>query len=191
MKRFDLYFLAPRWVHIAHVGRSDVVFDPSNVTDGVGAIGVDDHWRRACDEAVGLAGAATASEGAEMKLVMGSVTDYFRPTAGHTLCEMLVSNGPHSKFEWSRDRVTWWTPAYSSGADHYGGSAASWPRDYGATDDERKFLSFWGLRSPSIAQPVFEVLGEMTLDGSSWTDSQGPGGTLGRFMTLRRQRKAP
>ena len=65
---------------------------------------------------------------------MGNVVDYYRPIAGKSFCEMLLSNKLH---QWSSDGLNWVTPAYTS-VDHLGGSEIDWP------SDGRKYLSFWG-----------------------------------------------
>jgi len=67
------------------------------------------------------------------------VVDYFRPTSGNSLCDMLASSTKH---EFSPDEVTWYTPTYL-GRNHLGGSAKAWPRD-NVPGDERAYLSLWG-----------------------------------------------
>ena len=64
---------------------------------------------------------------------MGSVIDYFKPIAGKTYCEMLLSFKLH---EWSSDGSNWVTPKYYYA--HLGGSATEYP------SDGRRYLPFWG-----------------------------------------------
>ena len=68
-----------------------------------------------------------------LKLVIGSVVDYFKPIKGRNYCEMLQS---HSLHQWSPDGVDWVIPSYYN--NHLGGSASWYP------SDGRQFLSFWG-----------------------------------------------
>jgi len=68
-----------------------------------------------------------------IKIVMGSVVDYFKPVEGKTYCEMLQSYKLH---QWSSDGKNWVIPLYYS--NHIGGSANGYPTD------GRTYLSFWG-----------------------------------------------
>jgi len=68
-----------------------------------------------------------------LKLVMGTVVDYFRPVVGKTFCDMLNSNNLH---EWSNDGLNWVNPVLYN--HHLGGSAHNYPFD------GRQWLSFWG-----------------------------------------------
>jgi hypothetical protein len=82
-----------------------------------------------------------------VRVEMGAVTDYFRPVAGTTVCEMLVSASSH---EASSDGVTWYTPPYyptSASLDVLGGSDTDWQQAAGGSTDVRRFLSFWGSKS--------------------------------------------
>jgi hypothetical protein len=69
---------------------------------------------------------------------MGSVVDYFRPMANHTLCDMLSSFRKH---DWSNDGVTWRTPDHQTA--NMGGSEKWWPRKH-VLGDNRWYLSMWG-----------------------------------------------
>jgi len=69
-----------------------------------------------------------------LKLVMGTVVDYFRPVVGKTYCDMLNSRKAH---QWSSDGQNWVTPLFYS-LPLLGGSADFWP------SDGRTWLSFWG-----------------------------------------------
>ena len=69
-----------------------------------------------------------------IKIVMGSVVDYFKPVEGKTYCEMLQSNKLH---QWSSNGKQWVIPLYYP--VHFGGSAINYPAD------GRDFLSFWGF----------------------------------------------
>jgi len=68
-----------------------------------------------------------------IKIVMGSIVDYFKPVEGKSYCEMLQS---HKLHQWSSDGKNWMIPLYY----HHllGGS------DHGYPTDGRGFLSFWG-----------------------------------------------
>ena len=66
------------------------------------------------------------------------MVDYFRPTPGNSLCDMLASNTKH---EFSPDAVRWYTPLYFS--SYMGGSKTSWPKN-NVPGDNRNYLSFWG-----------------------------------------------
>jgi len=70
-----------------------------------------------------------------IKLVMGSVVDYFRPIEGKTYCDMLNS---YSNHQWSKDGKNFVTPTYHTG--RLGGSQRMYPRAI----DGRVYLSFWG-----------------------------------------------
>ena len=68
-----------------------------------------------------------------IKIVMGSVVDYFKPVEGKTYCEMLQS---HKLHQWSSDGKSWMIPLYY---DHLlGGSAYKYPVD------GRTHITFWG-----------------------------------------------
>ena len=86
---------------------------------------------------------------------MGNVVDYYRPIAGKSFCEMLLSNKLH---QWSSDGLNWVTPAYIS-LDHLGGSAIDWP------SDGRKYLSFWGSNIEKGGCCITEY---NKYDGRSW-----------------------
>jgi hypothetical protein len=77
-----------------------------------------------------------------VRLVMGTVVDYFKPVEGSSWCEMLKSNNKH---EWSATGVdgSWVTPDYIVGNDgHLGGSSVDWPLQK-VEGDKRRHLSFW------------------------------------------------
>merc|ERR1712151_970007 len=78
-----------------------------------------------------------------IRIDMGDVIDYFKPTGDKTLCEMLQSNTMH---QWSPDGTTWETPDYHLTGVGLGGSAPEWPRVHGPESDQRHHLSFWGRR---------------------------------------------
>ena len=73
-----------------------------------------------------------------MRINMGSVKDYFKPTSSYTLCQM-ISESPSTHFQWSSSyNGTFLTPSYYTA--HLGGSVGSWS----AAIDGRAYLSFWG-----------------------------------------------
>eukprot|EP00729_Bicosta_minor_P012870 gene12870-biopygen29133 len=78
---------------------------------------------------------------------MGAVRDHFRPVKGATFCEMLQSNNTH---QWSYNGVEWVTPDFNGNGNANGGSDPDWPRDKGRAGDNRKYLSFWGIKHDSL-----------------------------------------
>jgi len=73
---------------------------------------------------------------------MGQVADYFKPDAGYSYCDMLVSSNKHL---WSADGEVWEKPEYTPHGRHFGGSRWSWPRKTQARHgDSRLYLSHWG-----------------------------------------------
>jgi hypothetical protein len=80
-----------------------------------------------------------------IKIDMGILSDYFKPIAGATFCDMLTSSNKH---QWSKDGNKWVTPTYASSG--LGGSSQGWP----ATQDphDKRFgLPFWGVQSGTSA----------------------------------------
>jgi len=75
-----------------------------------------------------------------LKLKMGEVVDYFKPTSGNDLCAMLITINKH---EWSKDGITWRVPNYYGDSRNIGGSQKGWPRD-NVDGDSRLYLPFWG-----------------------------------------------
>lgn len=91
-----------------------------------------------------------------VKVVMGSVVDYFKPKDHYTFCDMLMAGDKHL---WSSDGLEWKKPAYYSSWGRMGGSAENWPK-LNVNDDYRAHLSFWGdlnrkggCCSPSLTKP--------------------------------------
>ncbi|MFA5434405.1 MAG: fibrinogen-like YCDxxxxGGGW domain-containing protein, partial [Candidatus Paceibacterota bacterium] len=73
-----------------------------------------------------------------LRINMGQVKDYFKPTNNYTLCQMITES-PGTHFQWASTlNGTFQTPGYYS--THLGGSANSWPTSI----DGRNYLSFWG-----------------------------------------------
>ena len=72
--------------------------------------------------------------------------DFFKPTAGATYCEMLISSKKH---QWSAtgNDDDWVVPAFYG--SHNGGSAPGWPKESGKEGDDRKHLTFWGRSDKS------------------------------------------
>jgi len=76
-----------------------------------------------------------------IKVTMGDYIDYFKPTSGNTLEDMLAS---HDKHLWSSAvNGVFIAPAYVSGSPGtlLGGSALNYP------SDGRSYLTFWGAGS--------------------------------------------
>jgi hypothetical protein len=78
-------------------------------------------------------------------VIMGTVVDYFKPNQGASWCDMLTSDKDH---QWSKDAVTWETPAYLGAAVQNGGSAVDWPKKH-VEGDARFRLSMWGVENPN------------------------------------------
>lgn len=96
-----------------------------------------------------------------VRMVMGSVTDYFKPKENASYCDMLVSGGLH---QWSPNGKTWMTPD-SSGMKLFGGSSRNWPH---AVGDQRTYLSSWG----SSVHPGGCCQGKEAGDGdAAWSQS--------------------
>lgn len=78
-----------------------------------------------------------------VRLTMGGVVDYFRPTKNKNLCAMLTSHNSHA---WSPSlNGPWRVPDYIR-SDKYtgGGSIDFWLKRITYGKDPRKYVSFWG-----------------------------------------------
>ncbi|CAJ1395034.1 unnamed protein product [Effrenium voratum] len=96
------------------------------------------NWARKCH--------AVPSGTQYVKLVMGEVTDYFKPSVGYSFCDMLTS---YDKHLFSNDAENWAKPEYYPHHNHDGGSLWWWPKQTQSRHgDERKYLSFWGSSWP-------------------------------------------
>ena len=108
------------------------VTTPTVVAQVAGTTAADEaFWTGKCN----ALGNPWLSEDDIIKVEMGQVTDYFKPTTTPMrLCSLLTS---HTKHKWSatHDGI-YVTPNY--GSDHFGGSASGWP------SDGRAYLSSWG-----------------------------------------------
>lgn len=82
-----------------------------------------------------------------IEVVMGQVHDFFRPIAGRTVCEMVLSSNFHEFY----NGTDWTTPSYSG--CHFGGSASDSFSASNVTGDARRYLSVWGGVSPGIYSP--------------------------------------
>lgn len=121
------------WIELARFGSPNQVIDGATYTNGVGSI-VDNNYAHACS----LFDALDPDDNV-MRVSMGAVRDFFRPSAGNQLCAML---GAFDKHEWSASPLGGFVvPAYFTG--HLGGSALNWPIA-NVPGDGRQFLSFWG-----------------------------------------------
>ena len=78
-----------------------------------------------------------------LKLVMGNVTDYFKPDKDYTYCDMLKS---HNKHLWSYDGENWERPVYRRLIDsrRWLGGGSEKGGFQNRTWDKRETLSFWG-----------------------------------------------
>jgi len=112
-------------VHVVHV----VNVKATDLTD-------ESFWNTHCSK--------IPADAAHVKIVMGSVVDYYKPITGlpvnealpSTFCQMLTSSYKH---QWSPDGENWEIPTYMY-SGNLGGSGYGFPRD------GRKFLSFWGAK---------------------------------------------
>jgi len=83
-----------------------------------------------------------------IKMTVGDVTDYFKPKAGKSMCEMLVSSDNH---KWSSDGYEWKTVLkMSSSKVGLGGSADGWLQPDENSTDKRDAPSFWGVQPPGV-----------------------------------------
>jgi len=129
------------WTQFAHIGTTMQVIGSSAYNTALGSQTSNDTvWWTSCSAAQDLSGSTNPA----IKLTMGSVVDYFRPMANHTLCDMLSSFRKH---DWSNDGVTWRTPDHQTA--NMGGSEKWWPRDH-VEGDERWYLSMWGAGTGNI-----------------------------------------
>jgi hypothetical protein len=99
-----------------------------------------DFWNVACK--------IIPAETGYISVTMGEVVDFFKPIAGATFCEMLVSGGPNSKHQfWNPNPMNgvpgWVVPVPFVSDTTFGGSTLGWPI-LNVKQDSRKYLSFWG-----------------------------------------------
>ena len=125
-------FNSTGWTHSAHILVISVLTNMS-YTNGLGTPGnMSQEWIIPCQNLTNYS---------VMALVMGSVVDYYRPTNGSSVCDMLTSYNKHQWTNWEMLQFSyWWTPAYYD-SNHLGGSSDGWPQTLGWN---RRFLSFWG-----------------------------------------------
>jgi hypothetical protein len=125
------------WTRFAVIGGTSIIY-ADFYASGAGTLG-DANYSIACNA---LAPAITSGT-AVVRLQMGTVTDFFRPVAGSSVCQML---GVRTLHQWSASATgPWTTPNYY--VHGLGGSLASWP------SDGRGHLSFWGETVHSSTNP--------------------------------------
>lgn len=119
------------WTEIASIlGSTDVT--AATYTNGLGQVG-DPAYALACAKLASIAGPETT-----MRVIMGEVHDYYRPTYGADVCAMLTTS-PGTRHRWSAAvNGPYVVPTYYG--DHLGGSANGWPTGI----DGRTYTSFWG-----------------------------------------------
>lgn len=88
-----------------------------------------------------------------MKVIMGSVIDFFKPVENATWCDMLQSTFHHL---WSPDGENWVQPSYwdysVNVGNHavFGGSGVIWLLQQQYSTDHREWLSFWGTNATNL-----------------------------------------
>ena len=117
------------WTQIAKFSSGSYgVITSSTYTSGVGTTKSSDYTIQCSKLGV------LNTNSAVMRLNMGIVKDYFKPTSGNTICDMIVT---YNKHQWSSS----WNGAYVTPGyyfTHLGGSTNGWP------SDGRAMLSIWG-----------------------------------------------
>ena len=122
------------WTQIAKFTSTTYAITGATYTNGVGAI-TDSNYAIQCSEFSGW-----DQNDITMRIIMGSVHDFFRPTGGVGLCQM-ISESPGVSFQWSETHDgVFVIPVYNS--LFIGGSATNWPNNI--PGDNRMYLSFWG-----------------------------------------------
>jgi hypothetical protein len=116
------------WTRLAKFASTNYSIAGSTYTNGFGAV-TDTDYAVQCSKFNGL-----GLTNITMRVDMGSVKDYFKPTGGADLCQM-ISESPGTHHLWSSSaNGTFTAPTYYGG--HLGGSTG--------TSDGRNYLSFWG-----------------------------------------------
>jgi len=81
-----------------------------------------------------------------ISLVMGDVTDYFKPRPGSSFCDLMTIPNKHM---WSSNPdANNWVNVDTYG-NQLGGSTAQWTSDNAEVCDKRSFLSGWGMPYPA------------------------------------------
>jgi hypothetical protein len=117
------------WTRIANIAETTVLLNGASYLAGLGDVNATSYLQ-ACSKFAGFGEETVA------RLTMGSVIDFFKPTAGNDVCAMLQTNDKH---RWSAALTgAFVEPVYHSSATTLGGSASGWPTD------GRIYLTFWG-----------------------------------------------
>lgn len=120
------------WTRLAHIQSAVADASATRYTNGLNSLGATDHIAP-CGPFESIAAQPV------VRLRMGSVVDFFRPSGTNSLCQMLTSNSRH---QWSASPTgTFVTPGYYG--SHLGGSSVNWPQS-NVSGDNRRYLSFWG-----------------------------------------------
>ena len=99
-----------------------------------------------------------------IEVVMGEVHDFFRPTAGHTVCAMLLARDRHEFY----NGTEWVVPGnYDTYVGRVGGSSDYWPVN-NVLGDCREFLSFWGGGPVTPGGCCSELYSVGRSDGGNW-----------------------
>jgi len=97
-------------------------------------------WKTKCEE--------TPTDALMVRVKMGAVIDFFKPTGNASYCDMFTSGNRH---QWSFDGTRWAVPEYDGGARFLGGSSKFWPENQAQyLGDKRQRLSSWGSRTTEV-----------------------------------------
>jgi len=108
-------------------------FSATDYTNGFGTLG------DANFIAANLASYDTLGSDVTIRVTVGNIIDYFKPTSGNTLLGMLTS---HTNHLWSASQIgPFIAPVYYN--NHLGGSEIYWPSN-NVAGDYRRYLNFWG-----------------------------------------------
>ena len=139
------------WTRVAKFTTTTYNILAATYTNGFGSV-VDNDYSHPC------ASFNSFGTNITMRINMGQIKDYFKPTNSYTLCQMITES-PGTHYQWaSTYNGTFQTPSYYT--MHLGGSASNWPLSI----DGRKYISFWGLGG--------------SLSGCCYTTSNIYGGTV-------------
>ena len=115
----DMSILGEGWTQLGNID-PDVPMTISAYEHGRNEHNIQGYHVLACDHFHGLDGSDMELRNVIVKLVMGNVTDYYRPRNGATLCEMLQSNNQHQWWVGAGQDVEFQSPTKFPGGDEQG-----------------------------------------------------------------------